>query len=59
MGSHGGVRHQNKTTLRAKLALEIPAVPLEVFTLDSLVPCVLISRGSGDGAGQLPGCWEA
>jgi hypothetical protein len=38
MGSHGGRRHQNgaTATLRAKLALEIPAVPLEVLTLDGL-----------------------
>ena len=36
------------TTLRAKLALEIPAVPLEA-RFDSSVPCLLISRGSGAG----------
>lgn len=58
MGSHGGRRHRNGATLRAKLALEIPAVPLEAFALDGSLLYVLKSRGSGDTARQLPGCQE-
>lgn len=58
MGSHGGRRHRNGATLRAKLALEIPAVPLEVLALGGSLLYLLKSRGSGDAARQLPGCQE-
>lgn len=52
MGSHGGRRHRNGATLRAKLALEIPAVPLEVLALDGSLLYLFKSRG---GPGMLLG----
>lgn len=53
MGSHGGRCHQDGATLRAKLALEIPAVPLEVLALDGSLLYLFKSRGSGDAAGAV------